>query len=971
MAGVWFFLSVSLGYAYFQQEVDYHIQVELLPEVNRLEASETILYHNHSLDTLDFIYFHLYVNHFEDTASKTGSLGYTDVISVLDNSGSSLPYEISGTVMKVNLSTAIAPGDSAALKIRFVTVLPPVQERFGYYGDHFDVGNWYPTPAVYDETGWHADQHLNGEFYQEWGNYRVDITLPKAFIVAATGTLLNPGVLPDSLGSAKRKMRYWNPSDTTRATYRFEAKRVHDFAWCADPEFVVKTVQLQDITLKFYIVSYRVEDWSPQLKIAARAVDLFQEKIGRYPYSQLSVVDSYIRAGGIEYPNLVMINDIIFDPMDLSTTIIHEIAHQWFYGLLANNQTRYGWMDEGFATFFENLGMQQIFGDTLISVPQKGNFFTNLFGYEINPRRQDLLTYLDYIRNGHQEPINLNFDWFQNDPYIPYYQKMSLVISQLQLVVGDEVFWNGIKEYFRRWRFRHPSPESLYRAFEDVSGQNLTWFFDEWLNTTWECDYAVQKARGHWTGSDSGRYYQAHVTFQRNKPIVMPFDFRVYLSDGTYKNYRIPVEGGSNFIAPHSSPIPPWKFYKKYKTVTLRLPSKIKRVELDPDHRLLDVNPFNNDNAWLPAIDWRWMRRQYLFPSPYHYNATIFPMVFYNIPAGVQLGLRTRGSYLYDEYKHSFRFLIGTRSLQPEADFWIEQPLYNIHPGFKVLLNLYNAAGRRGGGSWFGFQSGGKTVQRDILFGWQFRNIFNREYVDFPLSDGNISFLEGVISWKHWDKDYLPSGWELRFHGEDGFWGSHYNYQKWNASANIRFRVLEERKAEIRVFGGGIYGNPPLQKRDRVGGANWFDYFYNPFLRARGTLPSSWWEKGHIFNPGGGDVRAMAASRPPEENYIYSLNGRFYLGNPLNLTFHYIPYLSDIGFSCFSDWASTANQWPEFKDYYGDAGISLSLHRLPFLLRYFDISEIHFDFPLWVNKNIHQAKERLRWNIRIDIRSFY
>lgn len=968
------FLLMPSALAYFQQHVNYDIQVKLFPELNRLEAYEQITYYNNSPDTLRDLFFHLYMNTFkapENDRVDHKNSGYVEIVSVRDRLNRELTFRIEGTVMKLELRRPLSPADSLLLHIRFNTILPPAGDRFGYYGYHYDVGNWYPVPAVYDERGWHADQHVGGEFYQEWGNYRVDISVPKGFVVGATGRLINPDVLPDSVEYSQRKVRYYVWSDTGYVTYRYRAPQVHDFAWTADPEYYIRFEQAGDVLIRFLILPYRSQEWEKQLSVAGQAVELFSGKIGPYPYPELTVADSYIKAGGIEYPNLVLINDMIYDSLSLSATIIHEIAHQWFYGLLANNQTRYGWMDEGFATYLEGLGMSEIFKKENTYLNSPPGFWGKYFGYRIDFTKAFLLAYLSYIRKPGEEPINRHFDWFQNDPFTPYYDKMSLVITQLQLVMGDSLFWEGVREYYRTWRFRHPYPENLFKSFEDVYGQNLNWFFEEWLNTTWHCDYSVAKYGGSWRTDSHGKYFDSYILFRRKRPIVMPFEYRLTLADDSTLRRRIKVAGGSNFSDSSESGNHVWPFYRKYKLVRLNLSEEIKHIEIDPDGKLLDINPFNNDGRFWPRIHWYWLHRQYFQPHTDGYTATVFPFIFYNRVDGLQPGVRTRGNYIFRDYQHRSRLLFSLRSLRPETELWFEHPLYEVHPDLHVVWNGYHAAGRWGTGAWLQIKSSKPDSKFRITTGWQFRRLDDPDYLAFPVSTASLSYLEGVVNYGSWANGFRPLGWELKLSGENSFFGSDFNYQKWLLHATFRVPLIFSQKLFGELTTGEFYGQPPLQKRFRLGGGTGYELFRNPYLRAVGILPEAWWQNGHVFFPGGGNLRSLAGDWNQPHSSLVSGYLSLSLGNPLNLTFHYVPYLSDIILAAYTSWASPGVSWGQFKKYFGEAGFTISLTRLPFIFQYFDLEQIHFDFPVLVNEKIEPDSFQFRYVIRIDFRTFY
>ena len=963
--------ETSAANNYFQQRVHYDIQAKLLNDLNRIEGQEKLVYFNQSPDTLGLIYFHLYLNKFKDEPPNSRQYGYHEIIDITLANQESLSYEIDRTVMQIKLNSPLPPGDSLELYIQFNALLPEATDRLGYYGDHFDVGNWYPVPAVYDEYGWHADQHYDGEFYQEWGDYNLEITVREGFIVGATGELLNAEVLPDSITFEERENIYGYGTEDDWVTYHYRAENVHDFAWTADPAFVYREMEVDGITLKFFILPYQLASWEPQIEIAAEAIRLFQKKIGPYPYKNLNVVDGYITAGGIEYPQLVIINDVISESTDLSATIIHEIAHQWFYGIIGNNQTSYGWMDEGFATFFENLAMKElsIFKKTYQLTPP--GFWGKFFGYHYDGERTDRLVYFRYIRSGREEPINRHFDWFQYDPFVPFYQKMGLVISQLQLVLGDSLFWRGMKEYYDNWSFRHPYPPDLFKSFEAGNQQSLSWFFDQWLNTTWHCDYALTGYQGRWIPQEKNQNYHVQIHFKRKAPIAMPLDFRVHLKNGETLDFRIPLDAGNSFHYGEIQTLSPWSYKNREYLAELVLPAEISKIRINPQGQLLDVNPFNNSTGWLPKIYWSFLDRQYLFPYHDGYTATIFPYLFYNQVDGMQIGMRSRGSYLYSDYRHRVQLVVGLKSFLPEMDIWFEHPLYSVHKNLLITGNVYHMAGMVGGAGWLQWGSNSDTRISVVSMGWQWRSYYKDEYFAYPVDRGDISYLELGYQKGYWSPGFLPVGAEFSFRAESSFLGSDYPYTHWEVGGIGRFPFLFHQKITIEGNTGGFSGNVPIQKSFRLGGGSTYDYLYNPFLRARGTLPQVWWEEGNVFNPGGGNLRSLATVWDPAGQNYLSGQVSLTLGNPLNLSLIYIPFLSDLLFASYTSWATSATNWGKFTDYWGEAGLSLSLTRLPFLFNYFDLDQVHFDFPFWVNQNISDVSFKFRWIVHFDIRNFY
>ena len=973
-----FYLTMSQASesGYFQQSVHYTIKVRLFPQLNRLEGREWLVYVNHSPDTLRELYFHLYQNNTrlpyiqQKYQKRHEEPGYQEIVLLRDDSGNELPYSLFASLMKVELTRPLFPGDSVALFIRFNTILPEAGERFGYYGDHFDVGNWYPTPAVYDRDGWHTDLHLGGEFFQEWGDFRVEITVPRDFVVAATGYLLNPEVLPDSVESPERTVDYYRQLESDTVVYRFVAPRVHDFAWSADPEFVLRTTFLDSIRIQLFIQPYQLDLWEGQLQVARQTVEWMQKLVGPYPYPVLNVVDGYITAGGIEYPNLVIINDYIQEKRDLTSTVIHEIIHQWFYGMLANNQTRYGWMDEGTTTYFENLITEKIIGlETWRNSPS--GFLGKYLGYRENQWREERLEYLNYLRNGMAEPINRHFDWFQRDPFLPYYTGMSQVLTQLQYVLGDSLFFDGFRHYYRKWRFRHPGPDDFRRSFEEVYGASLHWFFEQWLNTTERCDYQVVGFNNAARVIPDQAPYISRITFRRNEPIAMPLDFRVYLKDGSVRDYRIPLNAAEAFHSVADSGLTPWLFKEKEKEVQLHLPAPVTRVVVNPQHRLLETNPFNNSTGFHPPVRWFWLRRQYLSPYPDAYTATFFPFAFYNSVDGLQVGIRSRGNFAYRNYRHTLRLLLGLHSWRPEVDFWFQHPLYGLSPKAEWVTRFYHGAGQSGGGMWVQYTTRKRSIRTRWVIGAEYRYTGITKYALLPHQPGGLSVVEATLHQENWDSGFMPRGWEWKLHGESSSFGSDFSFQQWWLEARARVPVPFDQRLAMRLFAGGQYGQVPDQKRLRMGGASGYDFWQNPFYRARGTLPENWWRNGHLFLGGGGNLRALANQPGQNSQYLTSFSVQLTLGNPLNWFLVYVPYVSDILICGFATAAVDDELWRRTHRLHSEAGLSLTLTRLPFVFNYFDLDQVHVDFPLLVSTTMTDEPFQFRWVLRLDFRKFY
>jgi hypothetical protein len=464
--------------------------------------------------------------------------------------------------------------------------------------------------------------------------------------------------------------------------------------------------------------------------------------------------------------------------------------------------------------------------------------------------------------------------------------------------------------------------------------------------------------------------FRARLEFKRNDEIAMPLDFRVYLKNGMSRDYRIMVDDGMSFMPVDSFALSPWPFYQKVKRLTLNLPEEVSKVEINPDKKLLDVNPFNDNTRKLPRVYWYWLKRQYYFPHTDGYTASVFPFLFYNLIDGLQAGIRTRGNYIYPDYQHRAELLLGLQSGHPALDIWFEHPLYPVNRDIHFVANLYNSSGRRGFGIWSQWKSEESKIVDSFILGWQWRSVYEMDYYPYPVSSGRISFLEGGIEKSSWKPGYLPAGWQINLHGEISFAGGNYSFRTWHLGGLLRLPLPFHQKITFGLNSDNTYGNPPLQLANRLGGGRLFDYFLNPYLRARGSLPARWWSEGHVFEEGGGNIRSLAADWEAAPAHLVGGYTSITLGNPLNTSYQYIPYISDILFSAYTSWATATENLKKFSGYYGEAGLSMSFTRLPFLLTYFDVESIHFDFPFWVNHNIDSEELDFRWVIRLNIRSF-
>lgn len=528
---------------YWQQEVNYKIAVALDDSSHVLHALESFEYINHSPDTLRELYIHLWPNAYSNGSTalagqlktsgsadldrlKEGALGYID----------SLRFEVDGSYVKhapfngnpdiaiIQLDHILLPGRSVQVSTPFRVKIPSGRlSRLGHIGQSYQITQWYPKPAVYDKNGWNPMPYLNqGEFYSEFGTFDVSITLPSNYVIGATGNLQNASEIDfmndlakktkDNLVSlvAKSKKGGVNtpfpPSSDKFKTIRYKQENVHDFAWFADKRYVVlkgevelpETRRLVDTWALF--VPQNARTWQHAIEYLNDGTYYYSKWNGNYPYSHVSAVDGTISAGGgMEYPNVTVIGNAS-SKEELEIVIVHEVGHNWFYGILGSNERVHGWMDEGINTLNEVRYIQTKYPSNtrLSDMVLNGRFHLNDLDYH------DMgdLTYRFTHTVGADQPIETHSKEFSSANYgIIMYQKTGLVFYYLKDYLGDDEFDRIMHVYFDKWKFKHPQPEDLKTLFENETGKKLDWFFTDLIQTTNHIDYKIVNVHQQKVGS--------------------------------------------------------------------------------------------------------------------------------------------------------------------------------------------------------------------------------------------------------------------------------------------------------------------------------------------------------------------------------------------------------------------------------------------------------------------------------------
>ena len=502
---------------YFQQDVSCKIQVKLDDVHNTLDASETIIYKNNSPDELKELWFHIWPNAYSDRSTaltkqklENGSSklffatdderGFIDSLNFFVND-KQVKWEFHPQwkdVCKLILNEPLKPDSSITISTPFHVKIPSAQfSRLGHSGQAYYITQWYPKPAVYDNKGWHAMPFLDqGEFYSEFGSFEVSITLPKNYIVGATGDLVNAENelqwLTEKSDETKKMTTFsknmsFPKSDIEFKTLTYTQANVHDFAWFADKRFHVLKSEVETphthnkVTTWAMFTNNEPQHWMKSSEYINDAVYYYSLWNGDYPYKHCTAIDGTIAAGGgMEYPNITIIGESGSDFI-LEDVIMHEVGHNWFYGMLGSNERDYGWMDEGINSFNEMRYVMtkyppEKFGNK--NVLEEFRSFGKILGADkLNFKNTQDFEYLLTAAINADQPINITSETFTVINYgTIMYAKTSLVFDYLKSYLGDSLFDKCMRNYFDQWHFKHPYPEDLREVFETTTHKNILYF---------------------------------------------------------------------------------------------------------------------------------------------------------------------------------------------------------------------------------------------------------------------------------------------------------------------------------------------------------------------------------------------------------------------------------------------------------------------------------------------------------------
>ncbi len=511
---------------YWQQKVDYNIHVALDDSLHSIKGNEIFIYHNNSPDTLDFIYIHLWPNAYssENTAlcnqmlregnsklyfADSSKLGYITNLRFSSNSQKIIfkfTDNTSRDIGKISFSEPLNPGTSIAISTSFYVKIPSSQfSRLGHSKQSYQITQWYPKPAVYDKAGWHEMHYLNqGEFYSEYGNYDVFISVPENYRIGATGDLVNcdkEEAWLDSISDATKGINKFSddlsfPKSSSKIKIlHYHQEKVHDFAWFADKRYHVLRGELilnngHKVKTQVFFTNKEADLWSKSLEYLSRSTKFYSDTVGNYPYNQVTAVQGALSAGaGMEYPNVTIIG-LSHDDFTLDQTITHEVGHNWFYGMFGFNERDYPWMDEGINTFYQTLYENMYYPNRRFNISPIGlkllgvDHFNSQFEYYLS--NKFVASY-----NIDQTSDLTSNDYTAGNYGISIYLKVPELMNHLHYYYGFAAFRNTMHSFFDIWKFKHPQPDDFIKYFENSSTKDLSWAFNDLLTTKKKIDYNI------------------------------------------------------------------------------------------------------------------------------------------------------------------------------------------------------------------------------------------------------------------------------------------------------------------------------------------------------------------------------------------------------------------------------------------------------------------------------------------------
>ncbi len=1019
---------------YWQQDVHYKITASLNDKTDIIDGSEELTYFNNSPDELQFVYFHLYSNaqakgsYLADlyknngtkvTFGKYSEKGLGTHVSKITTNGKDLKTEEDNTILKVVLDKPLKSGESVTFNIEFKTYFNggTLRNRMKLFNSsgykHYDVVHWYPRISVYDrKQGWDTDQHMDHEFYGDFGTYDVAFTFPNQYILDATGTLQNreevmPADLRQKLDIKNFANKPWGekpsviiqPDTTIKKTWKFHAENVHDFALTADPTYRIGEAEWNGIKCYSLCQESHAGRWQNAAQYAAKVIKVNSESWGMYAYPKMVVADAQ---DGMEYPMLTL--DGGMDP-DYRSLFAHEISHNWFFGMVGSNETYRAALDEGFTQFLTCWDYEAIDGKEILKYPPKNKYVNYFTEPEMIRNTRVYLTYMNDAAKNIETNMNTHSDMYngavaKGGGYRNVYFKTATMLYNLQYTLGDSLFLAAMSHYFNQWKIAHPYMEDFRNSIIQYTQVDLNWFFDEWIETPKTIDYAVKSIR---RGKGANEY---EITFKR-KGMQMPLDFTVIDKNDSAHNYHIP----NNWFVKKTDAtvLPRWIGWDKVKpeyTATVTIYSGIADVIIDSSRRLADVNMLNNSYHF--PVNYRFDSKIYNPSDWTKYELFARPDIWYNGYDGFKVGLNLNGNYM--NYKHIFDATVWFNSGAGQNYLDTAAAIHdmNLHDIVNFRITYRTATDLFMKGSSFYASAKALDGLQGMTIGFDRKDTKGKNKIYMFIKSmyrRDSTDLHYLIMPDQWTVDKLNNtinvglehGYNYRLGAGSINLGlrssaimSDYDYQTINLSM-INKTNLWRLKLNTRLYGQlGTGTNWASESSLFLAGANPEEMMENKYTRSQGFFDPSWASFGastNYFNYGGGlNLRGYSGYVAPQlqtdETVVFTYKGqtgaaanaelefdgiiKIKKQNWLTKTFKLTTYL--FGDAGIINYNQPSDKIIRMSDVRVDAGVgaALTIKKFAFLQTTNPLT-IRFDMPLFLNKIPATDKDYLQFRFVVGI----
>ena len=588
---------------YWQQKVKYVMNIDMNVQTNRFTGKQKLEYWNNSPDTLTRVFYHLYWNAFQPNSMmdnhsrRQGAIvfrkdpngndiadwdqrirdriqnlrpeeyGYQKVLSLKMN-GRTQKLKTEETILEVKLDKLILPRSKVIFEMEFEAQVPLQIRRSGRDNPtttvRYSMSQWYPKICEYDNEGWHPTPYVAREFYGVWGDFDITISIEKNYILAATGYLQNANQIGYGYETPGAKV---SPPEG-KLTWHFIAPNVHDFVWAADPQYIHVSKKLRDsLTVHVFYkpTNATAQQWEALLGVAEKALPFIEKTFGAYPYKQYSFIHG--GDGGMEYPMATL--------LATPDGAVHEFMHSWYQGMLGTNESVYPWMDEGFTEY----ATSRVWG-----------FLNNTSDFA---QANNYSSYFNVVKSGREEPLSTHDDHYNtNFAHFNAYYKGAVFMEQLGYIVGAQVRDKILLEYYRLWRYKHPTAQDFINVAEKVSNMKLDWYKEFWISSTKTVDYGIDSL---W--EENGK---TKIRLRDLGLIPMPVDLQLSFKNGTKELHYIPLDLMYGEKPQETDTISrkvyePWHWTNAtYIIETDRRLTDITIAEIDPSQRLADIERRNN-----------------------------------------------------------------------------------------------------------------------------------------------------------------------------------------------------------------------------------------------------------------------------------------------------------------------------------------------------------------------------------------